>query len=243
MSRFLIGMFIIIIIVLIYYIEDIRKKITDAHQTADKLVKLLAIKTDDPQKWTKYYDIETYRYYDYLLNIIPNNQNILEVGSGGGIFYTKYKDILTKRNNKYTCIDIDEQSIEYSKQNCDYVNFFVKDICTYTETDFEKYDLLLLVQSYIQIHNIEDVFKKYFKSNPNGCIMMINTIFPSTICGIASIYKNHIIPILFNNTCIKGKALTLKNIDDLGLYLNRSISNINICYSLSGFSEYLTIIR
>ena len=103
--------------------------------------------------------------------------------------------------------------------------------------------MLLLIQSYIQIPNIENVFKKYFKANTNGCIMMINTIFPYTISNIASICKTHILPLLLNNNCVSGRALTLNDIDELGTYLERKITNINICKSLSGFDEYLTIIR
>jgi 2-polyprenyl-3-methyl-5-hydroxy-6-metoxy-1,4-benzoquinol methylase len=165
------------------------------------------------------------------------------VGSGGGVFYYKHKDLLIKKNNRYTCIDIDAPSIEYSKQKCNYVDFFVKDICDFTEKDFKQYDMLLLIQSYIQIPNIENVFKKYFKANTNGCIMMINTIFPYTISNIASLCKNHILPLLLNNNCVSGRALTLNDIDELGTYLERKITNINICKSLSGFDEYLTIIR
>ena len=48
------------------------------------IIKLLSIKKDDEQKWVKYYGLETYRYYDYVINILPNNQKILEIGSGGG---------------------------------------------------------------------------------------------------------------------------------------------------------------
>ncbi len=161
----------------------------------------------------------------------------------GGVFYSKRKDILTKRNNKYTCIDIDEPSIEYSKQKCDYVDFFVKDIGDFTEKDFKQYDLLLLIQSYIQIPNIEKIVKKYFKANPNGCIMMINTIFPYSISNVACICKTHLLPLLLNNNCVSGRALTINDIDELGTYLGRTITNINVCKSLSGFDEYLTIIR
>ena len=50
------------------------------------IIKLLSIKKDDEQKWVKYYGLETYRYYDYVINILPNNQKILEIGSGGGYF-------------------------------------------------------------------------------------------------------------------------------------------------------------
>lgn len=207
------------------------------------IIKLLFIQKEDKQKWVKYYHLETYKYYDYIISFIPNNQNMLEIGSGGGIFYSKNKNLLMKRNNKYTCIDIDEPSIEYSKTKCNYVNFYVKDICNFTEKEIEPFDLLLLIQSYIQIPNIEQVFKKYFNANPNGCIMMINTIFPSYLCDIITVVKTNIIPKLLNNNCVSGKALTLIEIKKLGIYLDRNITNINIGKSLSGFDEYLTIIR
>ena len=207
------------------------------------IIKILSIKKEDKQKWVKYYNLETYKYYDYIINILPHNSHILEVGSGGGVFYSKHKDILTNKNNKYTCIDIDKPSIEYSKQKCDYVDFFVKDICDFTENEFKQYDLLLLIQSYIQIPNIEKVLKKYFKSNPNGSIMMINTIFPDKISNIATICKTVVLPLLLNNNCISGRALTLNDIDKLGNYLGRTIKNITICKSLAGFDEYLTIIH
>lgn len=204
------------------------------------IIKLLSIKKEDKKKWIKYYNLETYKYYDYIINILPNNHSILEVGSGGGVFYSKNKDILTTKNNKYTCIDIDELSIEYSKQKCKYVHFFVKDIRDFTEKEFKQYDLLLLIQSYIQIPNIEKVFKKYFKANPNGCIMMINTIFPDILCNIVTQIKEIILPAQKN---IRRTSLSLEKINKLGKYLDRKITNIYVCKSLSGFDEYLTIIR
>lgn len=73
--------------------------------------------------------------------------------------------------------------------------------------------------------------------------MMINTIFPNVLCHVANICKTHILPIILNNNCVSGKALTLNEIDNLGNYLERKITNINICKSLSRFDEYLTIIR
>ena len=204
------------------------------------IIKLLSIQKEDKNKWVKYYELETYKYYDYIINIIPNNQSILEVGSGGGVFYSKHKNILTKRNNKYTCIDIDKPSIKYSKNKCDYVDFYVRDICDFTEKEFKQFDLLLLVQSYIQIPNIENVFKRYFKANPNGCIMMINTIFPNVLCDVATQIKEKILPY---NKNITRTSLSLQKINTLEKYLERKITNINICKSLSDFDEYLTIIR
>jgi 2-polyprenyl-3-methyl-5-hydroxy-6-metoxy-1,4-benzoquinol methylase len=207
------------------------------------IIHFLSIRKDDPKKWVKYYEIETSKYYDYLLNMIPNNQQILEIGSGGGVFYVTHQDVLTKRNNQYTCIDINEQSIGYSKTQCDYVDFQVKNVCDYTIEDFAQYDMLLLVQSYIQIPNIETVFETYFESNPNGCIMMVNTIFPPSLKHIVSFCKTRMLPKLLNNDCVTGKALTLCEIGVLSERLGRTVTNIFICKSLSGFSEYLTIIR
>ena len=206
------------------------------------IIKILSIQKKDKHKWVKYYELETYKYYDYIINILPNNQNILEIGSGGGIFYYKHKDALIKKNNKYTCIDIDKPSINYSKNKCDYVNFYVRDICDFTKKELKKYDLLILVQSYIQIPNIDNIFKNYFHVNPNGRIMMINTIFPNVLHNPATICKTYILPIIFNNNCVSGKALTINEIEKLGNYLDRKITNINICKCLIGFTEYLTII-
>ena len=58
------------------------------------IIRVLSIKKKDKYKWVKYYEIETYKYYDYIIkmDILPSNKNILEIGSGGGIFYSKYKD-------------------------------------------------------------------------------------------------------------------------------------------------------
>ena len=204
------------------------------------IIKLLTIKKDDNQKWIKYYELETYKYYDYIIPLLPYNKNILEVGSGGGVFYSKHRAILTQRNNRYTCIDLDEPSIAYSQQKCDYVNFFVKDIRDFTEKELKYYDVLLFVQSYIQIPNGEKVFKKYFKANPNGRIMMINTIFPDSFCWLSTAMKEIFFPPQKN---ITRTSLSLEKIKALELYLARTTKNTKICESLSGFDEYLTIIR
>ena len=72
--------------------------------------------------------------------------------------------------------------------------------------------------------------------------MMINTIFPNVLHNPATICKTYILPIIFNNNCVSGKALTLNEIEKLGNYLDRKITNINICKCLICFNEYLTII-
>lgn len=55
------------------------------------IIKILSIQKKDKHKWVKYYELETYKYYDYIINILPNNQNILEIGSGGGSFIINTK--------------------------------------------------------------------------------------------------------------------------------------------------------
>ena len=32
------------------------------------IIKLLSIQKEDKQKWVKYYELETYKYYDYIIN-------------------------------------------------------------------------------------------------------------------------------------------------------------------------------
>ena len=207
------------------------------------IIKFLSIRKNDKQKWVKYYDIETYKYYNYIVDILPTNTNILEIGSGGGIFYNKHKYALIAKNNKYTGIDINEDNIQYSNSKCDYVDFHVNDICNYTESEFRQFDMLLLVQSYIQIPNIEDVFKRYFIANPKGSIIMVNTIFPDFLGKIMTLCKTHVLPRLLNNDCVSGTALTIRDIDNLRNHLDREVTNLKICRSLSGFDEYVTIIR
>lgn len=205
----------------------------------DDIIQILSIQPNDKEKWVKYYNLETYKYYDYILNIIPNNQNILEIGSGGGVFYNKNKDILVKRNNKYTCIDIDECSIEYSKENCDYVNFYIKDANELSDEELKSFDILLLVQSYMVINNSKDLLKRYFDNNPNGCVMIVYTSIPDCLVEISNMIRN----ILSNSKMSYGRSITLNEIDELGKYLNKKITNINICKNLIQLDEYLTIIR
>lgn len=35
------------------------------------IIKFLSIRKNDKQKWVKYYDIETYKYYNYIVDILP----------------------------------------------------------------------------------------------------------------------------------------------------------------------------
>ena len=206
------------------------------------IIKFLLIKKKDKYKWVKYYELETYKYYNYIIkmDILPYNKNILEIGSGGGIFYYKYKDILTKKNNKYTCIYIHKKSIEYSKKNVNYVDFYVKDILEFTQKDLKEFDVLLLVQSYIQIPNIDKIFKKYFEVNPNGRIIMVNTVFPVTLSNIIKNIKTRVLPAIANNDCVSGDAMNIYEIKKLEKYLKRKIKNTIISNSVIGFPQYLT---
>jgi hypothetical protein len=116
-----------------------------------------------------------------------------------------------------------EDNIIYSNDNCDYVDFRVKDVSSYTESEFQQFNVLLL-------------------ANPNGSIIMVNTIFPDFLGKTMTVLKTHVLPFIFNNDCVSGKALTIKNLDQLSVYLDKEITNSKICKSLSGFDEYVTII-
>jgi hypothetical protein len=71
---------------------------------------------------------------------------------------------------------------------------------------------------------------------------MVNTIFPDFLGKTMTVLKTHVLPFIFNNDCVSGKTLTIKNLDQLSVYLDKEITNSKICKSLSGFDEYVTII-
>jgi len=123
------------------------------------------------------------------------------------------------------------------------VDFYVKDICDFTKKDLEEFDVLLLVQSYIQISNIDKIFKNFFEVNPNGRIIMVNTIFPVILSKFIQNIKTHVIPKIANNDCASGKALTKYEIKKLEKFLNRKIKNTIISTSSIGFPQYLTEIQ
>lgn len=133
-------------------------------------LEIINIKKDDKDKWVKYYNLETKKYYDYLLNLIPKNQNILEIGSGGGMFYEENLLKLIKLNNKYTCIDIDKNAIENCKSNdkIKLVKFLHKDIHSYKGKELGKFDILILhlrtlkTPIFLQTYICKKIFKNIF---------------------------------------------------------------------------------
>ena len=208
-------------------------------------LELLNNKKNDKKKWEKYYYLETKKYYDYLINLIPKNQNILEIGSGGGKFFEENAKKLKGLDNTYTCIDIDENAIENCNSNdkINYVTFLHKNIHSYKGKELGKFDILILIQSYVQIPKIYNVFKKYFKHNPNGYIMMVNTIYPSILVKPTEYIKNEFLPNFFNYDCVISESLTLEKIKLLNNSLSRKCINIKLENSVSGMNEYLTVIR
>ena len=186
-----------------------------------------------------YYRVETKKYYDVLVNRLPSNSRILEIGSGCGQFYVDHSDQLKRMNNSYHCIDLDTTQVEFADKSCPYVKSMVRDIRTFTSEELRDYDVLLLVQSYVQIENIESVFQMYLSANPHGSIYMINTIFPEAICELATFIKQIILP---NQPGIVRKSLSIERLCDLELVLDREFTNEVIGTSLSGFDQYLTII-
>ena len=200
---------------------------------------LKSFQKNNENRYRDYYELETIFTYEFLVkhNILTRNKNILEIGCGGGIFYEEYKDYLVAQNNIYTCIDIDKTSIAISQKNCDYVKFICVDINELSISELAKFDILLMVQVYICIPNMKKIIKKYLKSNPNGRIIIINTIVPKYLTGISN-FGRTIINNLFDVNW--GEALTLDKIHDFAEYIKKPISYEIIGTSpLSGHYEYL----
>ena len=198
----------------------------------------------NPNRYRDYYGIETQMLYKYLVdnNILKRNQNILEVGCGGGIFYEEYKPYLKGLKNKYTCIDIDKPSIKISKQNVDYVNFKCLDIHDYPINELVKHDVILMVQTYICVPNINKVIKQYFKQKPNGKIIIMNSIVPEYLIGISNFGRDFIAKGWFGVDW--GKALTLDYIMKMSKRINRNLRYKIVGQSpISGHDEYIMIIE
>jgi 2-polyprenyl-3-methyl-5-hydroxy-6-metoxy-1,4-benzoquinol methylase len=191
-----------------------------------------------------YYELETNMLYKYLVdnNILERNKNILEIGCGGGVFYKEYKTYLKGLNNQYFCIDIEEKPLIQAKKVANYVNFKCLDIHDYPIDELGKHDIILMVQTYICVPNINNVIKKYFKQNPNGKIIIINTIIPECLTGISNILRDVIAKGIYNINW--GKALTLNYMIEFSNQIKRHLTyDIIGQSSLSGHDEYIMILQ
>jgi 2-polyprenyl-3-methyl-5-hydroxy-6-metoxy-1,4-benzoquinol methylase len=149
---------------------------------------------------------------------------------------------LKKLNNKYTCIDIEEAPLIQARKIADYVNFKCLDIHDYPTNELRKHDIILMVQTYICVPNINKVIKQYFKLNPNGKIILINTIFPEYLTGVSNILREVIAKGLFDVNW--GKALTLNYMIETSKRLKRHLTyNIVGQSPLSSQYEYIFILE
>lgn len=224
---------LVILIIILYFLNIINIPHVYRFLTHDK---------NNPNRYRNYYEIETKMLYKYIVNnnIFKRNQNILEIGCGGGIFYEEHKNYLIRRNNNYTCIDIDEPSINISKQKVDYVNFIAMDIHNYSIKELGKYDIILLVQTYMCVPNMIKILENYFKENQNGKVIMIHTIFPEYLTEISNVYREIIMKKYFGVDW--GKSMTLNHMIEISKILKRHLTYTIIGKSpLHSMNEYIMI--
>ena len=158
-----------------------------------------------------------------------------------GVFYEEYEAYLKGLRSQFTCIDIDEPSITKSKTMVDYVNFKCLDIHDYPRSRLGKHHIILMVQVFTCIPNIDKVIKRYFKLNPNGKVAIINTIFPEYQTGIVNIGRDIIAKGWFGVHW--GHALTFKHMIELGKILKRHLTYNIIGQTISGHDEYIFILE
>jgi 2-polyprenyl-3-methyl-5-hydroxy-6-metoxy-1,4-benzoquinol methylase len=186
---------------------------------------------NDPTRYRKYYENETFPIYKYIIDnqLLGKKHHVLEVGCGGGVFYEEYEQALTHVGNRYTSIDIDAESIRISKQNCNYVDFIEMDIHDYKSKRLKDVDIMLMVQVYICVPNIDKAIKRYFRANPNGKLIIVNTILPDYLIGISNVFRDTIMKKWFNMNW--GKSLKIEDMISLSKRIKRNLTYKIISHS------------
>ena len=160
----------------------------------------------------------------------------------GGVFYEEYEKYLKGLNNQYTCMDIEETPLTQARKIADYVDFKCLDIHDYPKNELGKHDVILMVQTYICVPNIDNVINRYFKENPNGKIIIINQVYPEYLSGISNIGREVIAKGWFGVNW--GKALTLNYMIEMSKRMKRHLTyNIIGKSNLSGHDEYIMILE
>ena len=160
---------------------------------------------------------------------------------GGGVLYEEHEICLKGLNNQYACMDIEETHWIQARIIVVYVDFKCLDIHDYPKNELGKHDVILMVQTYVCVPNIDKVIKRYFKQNTNGKIIMINTIFPEYLTGISNIGREVIVKGWFGVNW--GKALTLNYVIEMSKRMKRHLTYNIIGQSPSGNDEYIMILE
>ncbi len=142
---------------------------------------------------------------------------------------------------QYTCIDIEEAPLIQARKIADYVNFKCVDIHEYSTNGLGKHDVIFMVQAYVCVPNIDKVVRQYFKQNPNGKIITINTIFPEYLTGINNICREVILKDYFGINW--GKALTLNYMFQMSKRLKRHLTYNIVGQTSLGNDEYIMILE
>jgi ubiquinone/menaquinone biosynthesis C-methylase UbiE len=110
---------------------------------------------------------------DKLIDLLPRNGHVLDVGCGAGIPTGKY---LVNRGLKVTGIDISDTMLEMARKNVPEADFINKDM---NSLDFNENSFDGIISVYALFHvpknNHPNIFEQFFKILKPGGILLINT--------------------------------------------------------------------
>ncbi len=119
--------------------------------------------------------------YQDLLNTIPENSHILDIGIGNGCSLVENFEIIKNKNIKIDGIDIDPGAIFLAKSNIkdnDLENLVTAECIDINKIDDKQYDYIFFSNSFSVIDNITDILKdvKDRLLKENGKIVISTTI-------------------------------------------------------------------
>lgn len=203
-------------------------------------------RSTNDKRYEVYYRLETKMYYKYLINnnVLPSNKRVVEIGGGFGNVYREYREYLMGRENEYTCIDIDEVSINMAKEDplTNYVTFIASDVFDYPISSLGLFDVMLLVQVYTCIPEIDTLLKRYFSVNANGKVIIVNSVVPDYIVPANNFLRDTIAKQLYGVNW--GECLTFEKMSRLGESFGRHSTYKRIGQSkLSFLDQYIVVIQ
>jgi ubiquinone/menaquinone biosynthesis C-methylase UbiE len=121
-----------------------------------------------------------------ILDTVPDNSRILDVGIGTGYTYTKNADIIKKKNIRIVGVDIDDEYVRQAKHAMidasldEYVNVIRGDIYEVKNSllSDKSFDYVMFSDSYAVIPNVHGMCtfcEKFLK--PSGSMLVTSTLF------------------------------------------------------------------
>lgn len=112
---------------------------------------------------------------EIIINLIPNDSNILDLGCGKGIVLKSLKKF-----KRYVGVDQNISSFKNNKINAEFIK---EDCLEFLKRDLNKFDVFILIDL---IHHIkkkeQEIFlKKLLKLMKNGDILIVKDIYPKNM--------------------------------------------------------------